>query len=131
MEVRVGGCVDLDVVQEGGVSREVALENLSNFGTILLGVLAREPHDQLKGARKCNGRLDLLTRTREPEVGTKCSHLVSFVFRQPSPNLSSVVAILITDYHNKVANRQVLDIVNYLEAHSSARDSLSLTKAKY
>ena len=71
MEVRVGGCVDQDVVQEGGVSREVALENLSNFGTILLGVLAREPHDQLKGARKCNGRLHFFPWARKLAVQTK------------------------------------------------------------
>ena len=67
------------------------------------------------------------------EIGSsnKMTELHFFVFRQSAPHLACIIAILITYNHNKVADRQVLNPVNQCEAHSSARDSLSLTKAQY
>lgn len=124
VEGRVGGCVGLDVVQEGGVAGEVALEDVRGFPAPGLGFLSRQPVQEGKGTVERDDRLYLLASARELEVRQFLPNFVFSVFREISPGFPSPVLVLVADNHDKVSDGQVLDPVDDSEAHSSARDEL-------
>ena len=121
---RIGGCVGLDVVQEGGVAGEVALEDVRGFPAPGLGFLSRQPVHEGQGSVKGNSRLFSFTAPVKFDLSQFLGKFIFSFLTQVIPGCPRTLTVLLTYNHNKVTDRQVLNPINNLEAHSSARDDL-------
>lgn len=65
-----------------------------------------------------------LTTTRKLDLSTKCRKFVLVGFRQSGPRFGRVLVVLAANHLDEVADSQVLDVVDDLEAHGGAGDEL-------